>query len=160
MDDLNDKKSIFVIYVQNPAEIGSRRATKAILHVRLNRDYNEILSDNSKPRSELIDDAITGMKLGEPFPEENGANKVFMSIECNCARCGGGLSIYNCPECGIEFDGGHLRSGWDVPLSVKMVAYLEEHGFKFVIDPILARQHEKSRYEYSMRRLAARKGNL
>jgi len=137
---LDDWMDIVEFYIQDPTDLINNRyhkdqpRTKAVLHVSLNRSFNEIINDCSKPVSELIDNAILQMTLDRVvWHELKGGRGAF--TEFNCAHCGAGLSLSSCTGCGHKFEDNHFRSGWCTPLSRKMVAFLREKGHEFEVDP-------------------------
>lgn len=147
---LDDWVSVVEFYIQDPTDLVNDRyhtdypRTKVALYVTLNRDWNEIINDRSKPESELIDEAISQMTLdpvvGYEIKGGRGA-----STEFNCAHCGAGLLLSSCTGCGHRFRDDHFRCGWYTPLSRKMVAFLRESGHDFAVDPEIAWKKERQR---------------
>lgn len=124
---------------------------KAVLTVTLSREFEEIINDHSRPRSELLDEAIVEMGVGsegntllEKFYDEVDTG---LYTEYNCANCGAGLGLSGCDCCGHEFTDNGYRSSWGTPLSPKMTEFLKDNGFNFSVDPNLARQKEREFYQ-------------
>lgn len=135
-------------YVQDPTDLvvdayhrGDPR-TKAVLGVAFNRDFNSIINDHSKPESELFDDAVSHMTLDSiEFSELRGGRGGY--TEFNCAYCTSGLGLNRCTGCGHTFHDNQIRSGWNTPLSHKMVEFLRQSGHNFGVDPQIAWKKER-----------------
>ncbi|MDD4601925.1 MAG: hypothetical protein PHQ46_12900 [Negativicutes bacterium] len=145
---LDDWKSIVEFYVKDPTDlINGRPRITAVFRVALSRDFNEIVAeDYSKPRSELLDDAISQIALN-PFVSQEIRGRRGGFEEHNCAHCGAGLLVSSCVSCGHKFRDNGCRSGWYTPLSRKMVAFLRENGHKFAVDPEIAWAKERKSWE-------------
>lgn len=149
---LDNWNCVVNFYIQDPTDLVNDRyhtdypRTKAVLGVTLNRDLNKILNDNSKPESELFNDAVVQMAVDHfvlmELRGERGSYTMF-----NCAHCGGGLSLNRCNGCGFRFRDDHCRCGWDTPLSQKMVEFLQQNGHHFTIDPKIAQEKELEQWE-------------
>lgn len=138
--------------------------TKAILYVSLGRDYSEIINDHSRPTSELIDEVISFMTLDVFAWHELKGGQGSNEDTC-CANCGAGLAVTACPNCGLKFSNQfkmrngatndkpfYLSTGGNSylsfkPLSRKMVAFLQENGHKFNVDPQKAWSAELTDWE-------------
>lgn len=153
-DELILDKWIDVVsfYVQDPTDLVNDPyhtdypRTKAVLYVTLNRDWNEIINDHSKPESELIDEAISQMTLDPAvWHELKGGRGGF--TEFNCAYCGAGLGLSSCSGCGHRFHDDHFRCGWYTPLSRKMIAFLREKGHEFKINSEVAWTKERENWK-------------
>ncbi|GEM_PF-5990593 len=127
---------------------------KAVLYVRVSREHKEMVNDNSRPTSLVVDDAILEMALDAPFSDEKDCHIV---SERNCSRCGSGLGFVSCPQCGGDFQDGQSCTVWGTPLSLKMVKFLLGLGYKFIIDPAEGQEEEQRQFEESMRLLEAKK---
>lgn len=135
------------IYVQDPADLVNDRyhrdypRTKAVLYMVLGREWGQ-LQHGSKPQSVLIDEALVEMTLDQHvWHELQGGQSSY--TEFNCAHCGSGLGLSGCPGCGHRFRDDQFRTGWNTPLSHKMVAFLRENGHQFAIDPQVAWDNER-----------------
>lgn len=149
---LDDWNSFVELYVQDPTDLVNYRyrkdypCTKAVLRVALTRDLNELLNDESKPESELLDDAISQMTLDHLIGHElRGGRGGFTGF--NCVNCGAGLSLSSCTGCGHRFRDDQFRHGGNAPLSRKMVEFLRENGHKFGVDPEIAWTKERESWE-------------
>lgn len=149
---LDDWNCVVEFYVQDPTDLVNDRhhkdypRTKAVLSVMLNRDMNEIINDHSKPESELFDEVISQMSLDfAVWHELKGGRGGYTYF--NCAHCAAGLSTSSCTGCGYRFRDDHFRSGWNTPLSRKMVAFLRENGHEFKVDPEIAWMKERENWE-------------
>lgn len=148
---LDDWHSVVEFYVQDPTDLVNDRyhkdcpRTKAVLYVTLSRDFNEIINDRSKPQSDMFDDAITQMTVDQKvWHELKGGRGGFAQL--NCAHCGAGLGLSGCSGCGHRFRDDHCRSGWNTPLSRKMIAFLRENGHEFKVDPEIAWEKERANW--------------
>lgn len=154
---LDDWACFTHFYVQDPTDLvvdayhfGDPR-TKAVLGVAFARDLNNIVNDLTKPQSELFDEAIARMALDPiEYAELKGGRGVYTVY--NCAHCGAGLSLSICNGCGHSYHDNKIRSGWNTPLTRKMVEYLRESGHTFGIDPQI--EWEKEREHWTVAREA------
>lgn len=152
---LDDWVSVVEFYVQDPTDLVNDRyhrdypRTKAVLCVTLNRDFNEIINDHSKPESELFDEAISQMTLDHVVWRELWGGQGGSTEEYNCAHCGAGLSLSSCTGCGHRFRDDYSRCGWNTPLSRKMVAFLRDNGHVFKVDLEIAWAKERQNWERS-----------
>lgn len=149
---IDDWEGVIEIYVQDPTDLVNDRyhtdypRTKAVLAIALKRDLNEIINDHSKPESQLFDEAIAQITIDHKvWCELKGGRGGF--TEFNCAHCGAGLGLSGCGGCSHRFHDDQFRCGWNTPLSPKMVSCLHEHGHQFAIDPSIAQEKEKNRWE-------------
>ena len=146
---LDDWESVIEFYIQDPTDlvnnffhVGYPR-TKAVLYIALNRDIYKIINDNSKPTSELFDEAISQMTLDTfSWNEIRGDRGEFTKF--NCAHCGAGLLLSSCSGCGHNFHDDNFRCGWSTPLSRKMVEFLRENGHNFAVNPEIAWKQERN----------------
>jgi hypothetical protein len=111
------------------------------VHVGLNRDWNELNNDHSKPRHEILDGAIS-ITTTDAFEglEIKGDRNYFE--RSYCALCGGGLSLSCCTGCGREYPFTALSTpsvGCLDPLPPKLVKLFHDAGHEFERDP--ARLH-------------------
>lgn len=139
-------------YTNDPKDSSNNRfypSTKAIFRVALNRDFNEIANDHSKPQSELFDEAVSQMALSHIIGSELIGNSRSEGSSFNCAYCGSALSFSFCSGCGHRFQDDQSRSVWHTPLSRKMVEFLRKNGHKFKVDPEIAWAREKTSWENS-----------
>jgi hypothetical protein len=128
------------IEVPNQLGLSSRLPPKGIgsLYVVLNREFGSILNDTrNKVRSQVLDEAIVSMTVN-PWEFQEMKGGLGSHIEYNCAHCGSGLDLSGCLGCGFRFMDNGIRSGWDVPLSPKMVIFLEKGGHVFKQSPSIA----------------------
>jgi len=131
-------KSVVEILLQDPTnldELSFPRLVKKV-YLYLNRDLNQIINDPSKPESELINEAI--IAIGFDL-NAYGRGVLIMYF---CSHCGGGLGLRVCYGCGSEFKDDGWRSGCNTSLPQKVVAFLQENGHQFGIDPEVARGKE------------------
>lgn len=136
-------------YIQDPTDLyqegfskGSPK-TKAVLRVCFNRPWNDLINDHSKPRSVLMDEAISEMTLDlMVWHELKGGRGGYTDF--NCAYCSHGLNLSYCGGCKHSFTDDGCRCGWDTPLSPKMVELLLANGHVFKEDPQIARQAEEA----------------
>ncbi len=155
---LDTWESSLGIYIQDPTDLVNDRyhtnypRTKAVLHVMLSRELNEIHNDHSKPESELIDDVIAEMTLDKFVCAELSGDRGGYT-HFNCARCASGLGLSGCPGCGYKFHDDQFRCGGAAPLSRKMVTFLREKGHSFSVDPEIA--WAKERQPFIKRKAAA-----
>ena len=148
---LDDWIDVVEFYIQDPTHLVNDRyhhdspRTKAILRASLSRDWNEIHNDGSKPKSQLIDEAISQMTLDSVvWHELRGGRGGF--TEFNCAHCGAGLGLTACSGCGHRFRDDQIRCGWPTPLSPKMVKFLRESGHVFKVDPEISWKNEQEQW--------------
>ncbi len=149
---LDDWSSFIEIYVQDPTDLHEAKfstgkpKTKAVVGFTTARAWNDLINDHSKPRSQVIDDAIAQITTDKHIAEElRGGRGQF--IEHNCAYDGAGLGLSSCGECGKEFKYDGSRGGSITPLSAKITGYLIAQGFQFGQDPEIARRKEGERYK-------------
>lgn len=149
---LDDWDAIVSIYIQDPTDLVNDRyhhnypRTNAVLNIALKRDLNKIVNDHTKPQSVLFDEAISQMTLDDfVWKEIKGGRGGY--TEFNCANCGAGLSLTNCPGCGHKFNDDLSRCSWYTPLSPKMIAFLRDNGHVFGIDPEIALNNERSHWK-------------
>ena len=150
------------INVQDPTDLVNDRyhhdypRTKAVIQIALNRDFNEIINDHSKPESELLDEAIVHIAGDSIIQHEiKGGRGGF--TEYSCAHCGAGLSLSSCNGCGHTYRDDQFRCGWDTPLPSKVVDFLHELGHGFAIDPEIARVKERKSWEKYSQKWASQK---
>lgn len=127
-----------LVYVQDPIKLTDRQCptTKFVVTWAINRLWNELINDHSKPEWQLWDDAITQLALNDFETSELKGGRGGYS-EFNCAFCGSGLSLSSCPNCHHQFRDDYSRCGWRTPLPPKIVDLLCKSGHKFSIDPAL-----------------------
>ena len=149
---LDDWVSVVEFCIQDPTDLVNNPycadypRTKTVLQLTLTRDLNAVTNDQSKPQSELFDDAISQMTLDNVVLYELiGGRGGF--TEFNCANCGAGLGLSGCYGCGHRFRDDKMRSGWNTPLSRKMVEFLRENGHEFKVDPEIAWTKERQGWE-------------
>lgn len=136
----------------NDCSLRNYPRTKAVIQVALNRRFNDIINDHSKPESELLDEAIVHIADDSIIQHEIKGGRGGYT-EYNCAHCGAGLSLTKCTGCGHSYSDDFFRCGWDTPLPAKVVAFLHELGHGFAIDPEIARVKERKFWEnYSQKR--------
>ena len=148
--------SVVEFFIQDPTDLVNDTyhtdspRTKAVLGVALSRDLSSIINDRSKPTSELFDEAILHMTLDNvAWHEMKGGRGGY--TEFNCAHCGSGLSLSSCMGCGHSFRDNQIRGGWNTPLSKKMVAFLQEAGHEFKINPEIAWNKEFQKWEQAIK---------
>lgn len=151
---LDDWYSFLEIYIGDPTDLVNDAyhhnypRTKAVLYMALNREFNDLINDHSKPESELFDEALsqatTDQIIGAELKGGRGGYTEF-----NCAYCGAGLGLSSCTGCGHTFRDDLFRGGWSTPLSRKMVTALRENGHEFKVDPEIAWAKEKLSFERS-----------
>lgn len=150
---LDNWASVLRLDLQDPTDLVNDRhhvdypRTKAVLCVALNRGFDEIINDPSKPTSELLDAAILEMTLDSIVGQEFTGGRDECYRQYNCAHCGAGLSLSSCTGCDFRFKDDYSRSGWRTPLSRKMVAFLHENGYPFEVDPGIAWMKERQDWE-------------
>lgn len=109
---LDDWVSYIVFYVQDPSDLNERQSpkTKAVVYATTKREWNDIINDHSKPKSQVINEALVIVTL-DPFEghEIKGGRGGY--TEFNCAYCGAGLGLTGCDGCGFKFRDDHARSG-------------------------------------------------
>lgn len=134
-------------HIQDPTNLsknGSPMTTHTLM-VTINRDWNELINDHSKPESQLLDDAIMEMSLDPLIMNElKGGRGGF--TQYNCAFCGHGLGLSGCNCCHHNFRDDQFRCGWDTPLSSKMVKFLQANGHVFKMNPKIAWGREEDTY--------------
>ena len=135
-------KSIVQIVLQDPTDLDSNSSpkTKERLYLHLLRDWNELINDRSEPESNLINNSIE-------FISSDLENYQPSYTEFSCAHCGAGLSLKKCNGCGNTFRDNYSRTGWDTPLSEKVVKFLQNNEHQFAIDPKIAQEQERLRWE-------------
>ncbi len=153
---LDDWENFAQIHVEDPSDlIGSSSdippllrgipKTKAIVYFALNRGWNNIANNHSKPQSQLIDDAIVEITDNKFIASELKGGRAGYS-ERNCALDGAGLGLSGCGECGHRFRDNQLNNGWYTPLPSKVADFLMSQGYKFKQDPAIARKKEAQRF--------------
>jgi len=143
----NETKSALTFIIDDPAQLNAGNPkTINTVFVTLNRDYNEIINDKSKPTSECLNDAIievtANKETGRHLGNEHGG-----FIEFSCANCGGGLRLTSCSSCEHEFKDDYCRSGWHTPLPNKVVELLIKEGHTFKADPLIAVKKEQTLFD-------------
>lgn len=149
---LDTWKDVVEFRIQDPSDLYQEGwsegypKTKAVLYICLNREWNQLINDHTKPESVLIDEAISEMTLDMAvWHELKGGCGGF--TEYNCAYCGDGLHLCGCGGCGHRFKDDFFRCGWATPLSQRMAGFLQANGHVFKKDPYIARQAEAQRHE-------------
>ncbi len=135
------------IYLDDPTNLNERGypKTSKVIYWVVNRRWNDIINDHSRPESELINDALvivtTNRFEGSEIKGGRGGYTEF-----NCAYCGQGLGLSGCGNCGHTFKDNQFRCGWFTPLPKKVIALLQKEGFKFGMDPKIAVQRELEKF--------------
>lgn len=142
--------SIIRAEVQNPKELtDGELCTNLTLYFVTAREWNDIRNDRSGPTSVLVDQSTVFVThLATEAAELRGGRADYSDY--NCFHCGGGLGAGNCTSCGSRFKDGELRSFCGTPLPQKLVDYANRLGFRFAIDPALARAAEQGAWEFSV----------
>lgn len=152
--------SVLNICLQDPSDLVNdchhhdSPRTKALLTLALNRGFNCIVNDYSTPKSEQLDEAIVDMTIDHRVSREFLGGRGGYN-EYNCAYCAAGLSLSGCSGCGHRFRDDQYRSGWGVPLSKKMVAFLCEKGHVFNQNPQVAWDQERKTWEGVQERICS-----
>lgn len=117
--------------------------TKAIVLFTTTRKWHDIINDYSKPRSQVIEDALHGEITTNFFvAQELKKEGIPTTEEYNCLRDGAGLLLTECTGCGRTFKDDRSRTGWYTPLPPSVAEYLISQGFEFEINPAVARKRE------------------
>ncbi len=96
------------------------------------------LSSRCDLTPEMVDRAILEMTV-DPLEWEELLGGAGSFVQLNCARCGHYLSDEGCLGCKQYFALPRVPSGGTLPLSPKMVAYVQSNkGHTFPQDPLLA----------------------
>lgn len=157
---LDNWVDVIEFYIQDPTDLyqegpgrGSPK-TKVVVYIGLNRPWNDLINDCSKPQTALIDEAISEMTLDPVVGQEiMGGRGIFSKY--NCAYCCHGLGLNSCSGCGHQFKDDQGRTGGGSPLPPKIVKFLRDNGHIFKKDPKIAWQEEARRHESIMRQVAA-----
>ncbi len=149
-DTWND---VVEIYIQDPSELDKRGypTTKTYMFIALNREYNDIINDHSRPASELFDDAIVEMTVDPLIWHELKGNRGGYT-DFNCAYCGSGMGLVGCSGCGHSYRDNYFRCEGRTPLSRKMVEFLRTNGHVFKKEPQIAWDREKEEWENHQKR--------
>lgn len=107
--------------------------------------WNSLERGSGEPESEVIDRHIVTITHYRSEASELRAGRAGYG-RCNCARCGSGLGLTGCGGCKARFRDDQIRSGDNVPLPRKLVAYAVANGHTFDIDPEVAYARERERY--------------
>lgn len=159
---LDDWQDVAIMYVQDPLDLYTKGAlfkgspkTKATIYYALSEKVNNLYNDHSKPQSLLIDDALAVATLNyiEGCEIKGGRGQ---HINYNCAHCGEGLGLSSCPGCAHQFRDNHFRSGGSHPISTKLVQLLEANDHTFKMNPAIALERERNRWEQVQVRLTQR----
>lgn len=133
-DTWND---VVVFRIQDPTDTTDQGypKTKLVLTVLLSRTYEEIYRDMSKPWSQLYDDAIVGLLVGNylvgDMIRHEAKGKRAGHQTWACSLCASWLDLEACPNCGHAFKDDHSRTSEALPLSRKMVAFLRQQRHVF-----------------------------
>lgn len=141
--------------IQDPSDLydNGYPKTAAILYACIRGDWNDICNNGSKPRSALIDESLVEITLDKMIRHELKGGRGGYT-DYNCAYCGSGLGLTGCGGCGHHFRDDHYRSGWNTPLTRKMVDLLQESGHVFKKDPQLAWETEIVRFQKMLQECA------
>jgi hypothetical protein len=144
---LDSWDSVDAFLIQDPMDLDQNQypRTKVVLYVTFNRSWDDMLNDYSRPRSELMNDAVVQMSTDAFVWQEltGGRSK---NNDFNCACCASGLDSSGCLSCGHKFKDDGVRCSWNTPLSRKMVEFLQQHGYVFEKDPSIAWRSEQQRF--------------
>lgn len=143
-------RSFITFIIDDPSDkrmglFGGTPKTKMWLYVGINRDWTGLLNDHSKPKSDLIEEAIVTLTTDPFFGNHLKGGRAGYS-EFNCACCGGGLSSSACTGCEKTFKYDDFRSSWNTPLPKKITDYMIKQGHQFTIDPQIARTLERKKF--------------
>lgn len=137
---IDDWEAVMEIYLQDPSDLVTDRyhrndpRTKMVIYLALNRDYNEIINDRSKPEHEQLGAAVTQITNDRLiWSEIKGGRGGY--TEFSCAYCGSGLNLDHCKGCGHRFRDNLFRCGWYTPLPKKVTDYIVSQGHSFTINP-------------------------
>lgn len=119
----------------NPTYISS-------VFVFVNRGWNGINNDYSKPQSQQVNDAIVHItdNLDEKIQIVGHGGGYIRFV---CGNCGGGLRLTVCESCGAKFHDDGSRVGDPMLMPTKVVAFLKSHGHIFNQDPQIAWEKER-----------------
>ncbi len=143
--------------IQDPTDLtpSGYPKTKAMLYVCFDRKLGDLLDSPTQPLSILIDEAVTEMTLDKHVHYELKGYRGG-GTEFNCAHCGGGLGLSSCYGCGLRYTDNKTRGSTDIPLTRKMVDFLQANGHVFGQEPEIAWHIEAQRHEERLRRIAER----
>jgi hypothetical protein len=147
------------IYLEDPSDLFTEGwakdypKVKAAVLIGLNRPYNELVNDRSRPQSVLMDEAIMEMALHDKIADEIKGDRGGFTTS-NCAYCGSGLGLSGCDGCGHRFRDNQIRTGSITPLSPKVAQLLKDNGHVFQRDLQLAWDDEIRRHEILKRQIA------
>lgn len=133
---LDDWVDFIEIHILDPTDLHKfsvlQESTKAVVSFTTTRPWSDIINDHSKPKSQVIDDAIAQI-----------TTDYLIAAELKGTR--GGY---------IEFTSrdDQLSCSRETPLPSKINNYLIAQGFRFRQDPAIARQKEAQRFEQCARR--------
>jgi hypothetical protein len=123
------------IVLQDPKDLSSHGypRTKLIVYCTLSRSTAELLNVQGQPRWQVRDNSIIrmtanrfeGLELKAGGPGTN---------DYNCARCGMGLGLTDCPGCHAKFR-DPIQSGGSDRLGPTLTAYIRSLGHEFEIAP-------------------------
>jgi hypothetical protein len=136
LDDWTDFQQVFV---QDPTDLvrgafGITPRTKFVISLGINRKWNDLINDHSRPEVDQWDDAIAITSVDPLISAElKGGRGGF--TEYNCAHCGGGLGLTSCTACGTRFPDDPFRCGWNTPLPPKLIELLRSNGHEFALNP-------------------------
>lgn len=152
---LDHWESVMAVYIEDPIDLEKEGTfkghpkTKEVLYVCLKPKDSKHVYDS--PESVLFDEIIVEI-TNDPLVwiELKGGRNY--TERFNCAICGSGLEISRCPGCGNSFQDDHGSVRWDMPLSKKMVEFLQSLGHIFIVNPQIAWNREEEKFKIQQER--------
>jgi hypothetical protein len=143
-----------LVYLQDPSDLYERDSmfrkrpkTKAVVYYTTDRKLHEIWNDISTPESEIWGSSLVQFTTDHIFGREILGRKHSRHYDFNCAYCSYGLGLSGCDNCGFNFPDDGIRTGWSTPLPEQMVTRLIESGHRFQMDPAIAREREREKWQ-------------
>ena len=113
-----------------------------VLFAAHKREVREIMHDRSLPQSEIFNAALVDVSLDSIVGRELSSGHQTYWIS-NCGYCGGSIGRLACTGCGCLHNGKQGSSNWHMPLSKKVVDFLQKNGHVFTRNPTLAQEAER-----------------